>query len=141
MKTIKRNTLSGVLAVFLLLSAFVPTIIQTYPVYAEEQVQITNPQNLPAYSDTPYVEVNDNVPVFNISDADNGSFEIYSELDSLGRCGAAYANIGLDLMPIEERGSIGSVKPTGWETIKYDNVDGKYLYNRCHCATCSSITL
>lgn len=35
-------------------------------------------------------------------------------------------------MPTEERGNIGSVKPTGWHTIKYDVVDGKYLYNRCH---------
>ena len=35
-------------------------------------------------------------------------------------------------MPTEKRGSIGEVKPTGWHTAKYDNVDGKYLYNRCH---------
>ena len=56
----------------------------------------------------------------------------YSELDSLGRCGVCVASIGKDLMPTEERGSIGSVKPTGWHTVKYDNVDGKYLYNRCH---------
>lgn len=60
------------------------------------------------------------------------SFETYSSLDSLGRCGVAYANVGQDLMPTEERGSIGQVKPTGWHTVKYDCVDGKYLYNRCH---------
>ena len=60
------------------------------------------------------------------------SFEQYGELDSLGRCTTAYANVGKDLMPTEKRGSIGSVKPTGWQTAKYDNVDGKYLYNRCH---------
>ena len=53
-------------------------------------------------------------------------------MDALGRCGVAYANIGIDLMPTEERGSIGSVKPSGWHTVKYDIVDGKYLYNRCH---------
>lgn len=50
----------------------------------------------------------------------------------MGRCGVAYASVGKDLMPTEERGSIGQVKPSGWHTIKYDNVDGKYLYNRCH---------
>ena len=59
-------------------------------------------------------------------------FETYSPLDSLGRCGVAYANVGLDTMPTEERGSIGQVKPSGWQTVKYDCVDGKYLYNRCH---------
>ncbi len=132
MKTIKRKSISGILAVILLLTGFFPALTPSYITYAEEQIQTVNPQELPAYSGTPYIEVNDNVPDFDISDADNGSFETYSELDSLGRCGVAYANIGLDLMPTEERGSIGSVKPTGWETIKYDNVDGKYLYNRCH---------
>ena len=60
------------------------------------------------------------------------SFETYSELDSLGRCGVAYANVGQDLMPTEPRGEIGAVKPSGWHLVKYDNVDGKYLYNRCH---------
>ena len=60
------------------------------------------------------------------------SFEYYGELDELGRCTVAYASIGKDLMPTEKRGSIGSVKPTGWHTVKYDIVDGKYLYNRCH---------
>ena len=60
------------------------------------------------------------------------SFENYGKLDSLGRCTECFANISLDLMPTEERGAIGQVKPTGWQTIKYDNIDGKYLYNRCH---------
>ncbi|MCD7748481.1 MAG: DNA/RNA non-specific endonuclease, partial [Oscillospiraceae bacterium] len=60
------------------------------------------------------------------------SFERYSELDALGRCGAAFANVGTDLMPTEERGDISSVKPTGWHSVQYDFVDGSYLYNRCH---------
>ena len=60
------------------------------------------------------------------------SFEKYSDLDVLGRCGVAFANVGIDTMPTEERGAIGSVKPSGWQTVKYDFVDGKYLYNRCH---------
>lgn len=60
------------------------------------------------------------------------SYEVYSPLDSLGRCGVASACIGVDLMPTGERGSIGQVKPSGWQTVKYDCVDGKYLYNRCH---------
>lgn len=82
--------------------------------------------------DTPYVIINDNVPQFSDDEIVAESFENYSELDSLGRCGAAFACVGTDIMPTEERGSIGKVKPSGWHTIKYENVDGRYLYNRCH---------
>lgn len=78
-----------------------------------------------------YIELNGNVPVFEEIDTSK-SFEKYSELDNLGRAGSAFANIGVDLMPTEKRGSIGMIKPSGWHTIKYDIVDGKYLYNRCH---------
>lgn len=87
---------------------------------------------LPEYSGEPYIEINGNEPDFPEEDWEEESFETYSELDELGRCGTAYANVGTDLMPTEERGSIGQVKPTGWHTVKYDIVDGKYLYNRCH---------
>ena len=87
---------------------------------------------LPAYSGEPYVTVNGNEPFFAPEDLTTDSYEIYSELDALGRCGVACANVGVDLMPTEERGSIGQVKPSGWQTVKYDIVDGKYLYNRCH---------
>ena len=84
--------------------------------------------------DTPWYEVNDNIPLFTNEDKKSlEPFEIYSDLDDLGRCGVAYANICKELMPTEERGEIGSVKPTGWHTVKYNGiVDGNYLYNRCH---------
>ena len=82
------------------------------------------------YADKPYVEMNSNKPEFD--ELSTKVFEEYSELDGLGRCGVAYACVGLEIMPTEERGAIGQVKPTGWHTIKYDIVDGKYLYNRCH---------
>lgn len=88
--------------------------------------------NIPAFSGEPYVAINDNIPDFTDADLTSSSFEKYSSLDSLGRCGIAYACIGTDLMPTEDRGSIGQVKPSGWHTVKYDCVDGKYLYNRCH---------
>lgn len=88
---------------------------------------------VPAYSGEPYFTINDGKPYFTSTEKkQSASFEKYAPLDSLGRCGAAVANIGLDLMPTEERDSIGQVKPTGWHTVKYDCVDGKYLYNRCH---------
>lgn len=85
-----------------------------------------------AYDGAPYAVLNNNVPNFSQTDFVTYSYEMYSELDSLGRCGVAMANVGQDLMPTEERGSIGQIKPSGWQTVKYDIVDGKYLYNRCH---------
>ena len=84
------------------------------------------------YQGEPYVVINDNNPAFNDADFTTISFESYGELDGLGRCTTAFANIGKDIMPTEKRGAIGEVKPTGWQTAKYDSVDGKYLYNRCH---------
>lgn len=89
-------------------------------------------EEIPPFDGVPYVEINGNIPFFEEKDFTTDSFESYSDLDTLGRCGVAYANIGIDLMPTEERGAIGSVKPSGWHTIKYDCVDGNYLYNRCH---------
>ena len=89
-------------------------------------------ENLPDYNGNSYVIVNDNIPYFKEEEYTTDSFEKYSELDSLGRCGVAYANISKELMPTEKRGSIGSIKPSGWHTVKYDHIDGKYLYNRCH---------
>ena len=85
-----------------------------------------------SYDGLPYAVVNDNDPAFTDEEKTVNSYEYYSPLDALGRCGYAYADIGRDLMPTEERGSISSVKPTGWDSVKYDIVSGKYLYNRCH---------
>lgn len=85
-----------------------------------------------AYDGKAYVAVNDNVPFFTEEELSSASYETYGELDSLGRCTVCVASVGQDLMPAEERGNIGAVKPTGWHTVKYDFVDGKYLYNRCH---------
>lgn len=88
--------------------------------------------SIPEYSGDPYVVVNNNVPFFSKEDLKAEIFESYGDLDSLGRCTVAYSMVGTETMPTEERGSIGQVKPTGWHAVKYDNVDGKYLYNRCH---------
>lgn len=84
------------------------------------------------YQGKAYTVINDNNPDFTEPDMTTDSFETYGELDELGRCTTAYVNIGRDLMPTEKRGTIGEVKPSGWQTVKYDNVDGNYLYNRCH---------
>ena len=88
--------------------------------------------SIPAYSGKAFVNINNGNPGFSKSDLKTKSYEYYSPLDRLGRCGVVHACIGRDIMPTEDRGSIGMVKPTGWHTVKYDCVDGKYLYNRCH---------
>ncbi len=88
--------------------------------------------DVPAYSEEPYIELNGNVPQFNEAQLVTEAFETYAPLDFMGRCGTAMACVGREIMPTEERGEIGQVKPTGWHTVKYDIVDGKYLYNRCH---------
>lgn len=89
-------------------------------------------EEVPPFEGYPYVEINGNVPFFEETEYTTEAFEQYSSLDGLGRCGEAYACIGRELMPTEERGEIGGIKPSGWHTVKYDCVDGKYLYNRCH---------
>lgn len=90
--------------------------------------------NIPVYDGTPYIQLEKNIPDFTEDEKkDTEAFETYSELDSLGRCGQAYANICPELQPTEERGVIGNVRPSGWHTVKYnDLIDGNYLYNRCH---------
>ncbi len=88
-------------------------------------------QEVPAYTYTRFIEINENQPGF--EELSTESFEFYSDLDYLGRCGMAYACIGKDIMPTEERGAIGHIKPSGWHTVKYNGlIDGNYLYNRCH---------
>ncbi len=96
-------------------------------------VQNATLSDIPAFTDQPYVVLNDNIPDFTEEQKQTvTSFEQYAELDSLGRCGVTLACVGKDIMPTEDRGSISSVKPSGWQSVKYDIVDGKYLYNRCH---------
>lgn len=88
--------------------------------------------DVPEFTNVAYVEINENEPFFEKEDMKTTAFEKYSSLDQLGRCGVAYANICKELMPTKKRGKIGSIKPTGWQLAKYEFVDGKYLYNRCH---------
>lgn len=100
--------------------------------YHQQTYSAIDIEDIPEYKGEAYVVINDNVPYFDKSDLTTKTFEKYSPLDSLGRCGVAYANVSEDTMPTEERGSIGMIKPSGWQIKKYDFVDGKYLYNRCH---------
>lgn len=104
------------------------------PIEQEDGPALFDLESIPPYAGEPYIQVNGNIPFF--SEEEKGrldAFEEYSELDDLGRCGTAYANICLELMPTEERGEIGSIKPSGWHTANYHElINGNYLYNRCH---------
>ena len=107
-------------------------VLMAIAVYISERQISYTLDSIPEYSGQPYVTLNGNKPDFHPGDMTDEPFEYYSDLDLWGRCGMAYANICEEIMPTEPRGEIGQVKPTGWYTVKYDCVDGKYLYNRCH---------
>ena len=141
----KYLSLISIILVSILILSGCGTDPQLY--YDEGESQIANSQaesttlaqsttvtlkDIPAFSGSPYIAINDNQPSFTSDDYTTNAFEKYAELDYLGRCGVTYACVGVEIMPTEDRGSIGQVKPTGWVTAKYDFVDGKYLYNRCH---------
>ena len=96
------------------------------------QTESVSVDEVPEYDGEPYVVINDNEPDFEEEDMTTQSFEEYSNLDNLGRCQEAYANVSQDTMPDEERGNISSVIPSGGENEEYDFVDGGYVYNRCH---------
>lgn len=99
----------------------------------EEQTEVDIIENQDMKQDEFVNILNDNIPYFTEEEKKRtDAFELYSELDQLGRCQTAYANICWELIPTEERGDIGSIKPSGWHTVKYDCVEGRYLYNRCH---------
>ena len=131
----KKKKASGFLLVIILLTGGVS-------IYKNEILGVLNPyffplqsyelENIPQYSGENYVVINNNVPNFTEQDLRKTPFEIYSNLDLLGRAGVAFAKINKEMMPTEERESIGIIKPSGWHTVKYDIVEGKYLYNRCH---------
>lgn len=117
---------------------FVPNNATTQPPEDEHGPQLPTGKtasfsiaDVPSYSDSPYVQMNGNMPYFDTATLSSQSMENYSALDELGRCGVVYACIGRDIMPTEERGSIGMVKPSGWHTVRYDDlIADKYLYNR-----------
>ena len=95
-------------------------------------VQSFSLEDIPESSDTGYVFINDNEPEFTEEEYTTDAFEAYSPLDYLGRCGPAYACLGRELMPTEERESISHIYPSGWQSVQYDIVDGGSLYNRSH---------
>ena len=123
----KKLTLGSVVVILLLLVLYL-VLPQPQP----EVVPSISLAEVPAYSGEAFAVLNGNMPLFTDEEITADSYEFYEDLDAFNRCTYTMACIGQDLMPTEERGNIGQVKPTGWVTAKYDFVDGKYLYNRCH---------
>ena len=102
------------------------------PILGTGQLSATD-FSIPQYAGSAYVEINGNIPFFRESDITTTAYEEYSPLDRLGRCGPAMACLGRELMPTAERGEIGMIRPSGWRTVRYDDlIEDKYLYNRCH---------
>ena len=133
----KRSALSVLLAAVLILLSGCGKKTAENPARPAEKPAVKvdafyTAETLPAYTGSPFVALENNEPSFAETEKSKTSYEFYSELDALGRCGEARACIGKDLMPTEKRGEIGQIKPSGWQTARYDEVDGKYLYNRCH---------
>ena len=139
-KRAKKSLKSIIIILVLSLASFIGTyIVSSTQEYNNtinnnivESEYLVSFSSIPEYKGKPYISINNNIPFFEEGDLTTNSYEKYSELDSLCRCGVVIANIGKNLMPIEERDAIGAVKPTGWHTVKYNGIDGNYLYNRCH---------
>lgn len=126
------NKTKKIKIVLIMMFAAVVAACTVVVLYLQRPTPKSGYDEVPEYFGNPCVVVNNNEPYFSTEDLTTKSFESYSELDSLGRCGVAYACIGTDIMPTEPRGEIGSVRPTGWHTVKYDCIEDVYLYNRCH---------
>lgn len=126
MQKIRKQIIAFIMSICLC-TGMLPFAAVPQQVYAQAELA-----DIPSYTGSPYTQINDNIPDFSSEDHTSEAFETYSDLDELGRCQEAYANVGQELMPTQKRGKIGQVKPSGWQTVKYDDVDGGHLYNRCH---------
>ena len=128
-KSYKKKLYSVIASLAVVIGGYAITELRSNDPQSQTKISV---QDIPEYQGKAYIVLNDNIPYFADEDYATESFEQYSDLDSLGRCGVAFANVSKETMPTEKRSSIGQVKPSGWKTVKYDIIDGKYLYNRCH---------
>lgn len=127
-----KKLLTSLLSLIILIAVVSYQYILPSYAYKDDSNNTSDVISIPSYDNEPYKEVNNNKPTFTDSEKELTEKEEYSDLDSLGRVGVAFALVSKSTMPTTKRGSIGMIKPAGWHTVKYDFVDGKYLYNRCH---------
>lgn len=127
-----KKLLTSLISLFVLIAVVCYQYVLPSYAYKDNSNNTSDVISIPSYDNEPYKEVNNNKPTFTDSEKKLTEKEDYSDLDSLGRVGVAFALVSKSTMPTTKRGSIGMIKPAGWHTVKYDFVDGKYLYNRCH---------
>ena len=127
-----KKLLTSLISLFVLIAVVCYQYVLPSYAYKDNSNNTSDVISIPSYDNEPYKEVNNNKPTFTDSEKKLTEREDYSDLDSLGRVGVAFALVSKSTMPTTKRGSIGMIKPAGWHTVKYDFVDGKYLYNRCH---------
>lgn len=127
-----KKLVSSLLSLIVLIAVVSYQYILPSYAYKDNSNNTSDVISIPSYDNEPYKEVNNNKPTFTDSEKELTEKEEYSDLDSLGRVGVAFALVSKSTMPTTKRSSIGMIKPAGWHTVKYDFVDGKYLYNRCH---------
>ena len=127
-----KKLVTSILSLIVLIAVVSYQYILPSYAYKDNSNNTSDVISIPSYDNEPYKEVNNNKPTFTDSEKELTEKEEYSDLDSLGRVGVAFALVSKRTMPTTKRGSIGMIKPAGWHTVKYDFVDGKYLYNRCH---------
>lgn len=127
-----KKLVTSILSLIVLIAVVSYQYILPSYAYKDNSNNTSDVISIPSYDNEPYKEVNNNKPTFTDSEKELTEKEEYSDLDSLGRVGVAFALVSKSTMPTTKRGSIGMIKPAGWHTVKYDFVDGKYLYNRCH---------
>lgn len=127
-----KKLLMSLISLFVLIAVVCYQYVLPSYAYKDNSNNASDVISIPSYDNEPYKEVNNNKPTFTDSEKKLTEKEDYSDLDSLGRVGVAFALVSKSTMPTTKRGSIGMIKPAGWHTVKYDFVDGKYLYNRCH---------
>ena len=127
-----KKLLTSLISLFVLIAVVYYQYVLPSYAYKDNSNNTSDVISIPSYDNEPYKEVNNNQPTFTDSEKKLTEKEDYSDLDSLGRVGVAFALVSKSTMPTTKRGSIGMIKPAGWHTVKYDFVDGKYLYNRCH---------
>ena len=131
-KTKNRNIIISILTIVIFLTIAYQNEIKSFMTEPLIENHTYTLNDLPKYNGQAYVQINNNKPNFQEEDYNKETFETYSNLDYLNRAGTTFDKVGKETMPKEERGSIGMIKPSGWHTVKYDIVSGKYLYNRCH---------
>lgn len=127
-----KKLVTSILSLIVLIAVVSYQYILPSYAYKDNSNNTSDVISIPSYDNEPYKEVNNNKPTFTDSEKELTEKEEYSDLDSLGRVGVAFTLVSKSTMPTTKRGSIGMIKPAGWHTVKYDFVDGKYLYNRCH---------